>query len=243
MLAPRQEACEAGMREWVAFWNAENTIYVSARHRDVHYRQIADDLLAHVPGPAATVLDYGCGEARHADRLAAAVGRLILSDAAPNVRAALASRFAGHPKIEVRSPEQVAAFPDASIDLIAMVSVAQYLAPDELDQLLALFRRLLKPQGQLVIADVVPSSVSPLTDAAALLRFAQAHGFLGAAILGLARTAFSDYRRLRGSVGLTLYDEAGMMAKLATAGYAARRAAQNVGHNSARMTFVAQPRA
>jgi SAM-dependent methyltransferase len=229
------------MREWVAFWNAENSIYVSARHRDVHYRRIADDLLAYVPGPGATVLDYGCGEALHADRVAAAAGRLILSDAAPNVRAALASRFADNPRIEVRTPEDVAALADGSIDLVAMVSVAQYLAPDELDQLLALFRRLLAPQGRLVIADVVPPSLSPLTDAAALLRLAQAQGFLGAAIMGLARTAFSDYRRLRGSIGLTLYDEAAMAAKLATAGYTARRARHNVGHNPARMTFVAEP--
>jgi SAM-dependent methyltransferase len=231
------------MHEWVAFWNAENSIYVSARHRDVHYRQIAADLLAYVPEQSATVLDYGCGEALHADRVAAAAGRLILSDAAPNVRAALSLRFAGNPKIEVRAPEEVAALADGSIDLVAMVSVAQYLGRDELDRLLALFRRLLAPQGRLVIADVVAPSVSPLTDAVALLRFARAHGFLGAAVVGLARTAFSDYRRLRGSIGLTLYDEAAMAAKLAVAGYTARRARQNVGHNPARMTFVAQPHA
>jgi SAM-dependent methyltransferase len=231
------------MREWVAFWNSENSIYVSARHRDVHYRRIADDLVAYVPGPAATVLDYGCGEALHADRVAAAAARLILSDAAPNVRAALASRFAGSSSIEVRTPEEVAALADGSIDLVTMVSVAQYLAPDELDDLLAQFRRLLAPRGRLVIADVVPPSASPLIDAAALLRFAWAHGFLASAILGLARTAFSDYRRLRGAIGLALYDEAAMAAKLAAAGYSASRASHNVGHNQARMTFVAQPRA
>jgi SAM-dependent methyltransferase len=228
------------MREWVAFWNSQNSIYVSARHRDVHYRRIADDLVAYVPHPAATVLDYGCGEALHGDRVAAAAGRLILSDAAPNVRAALAQRFGADPKIEVRSPEEVAALADGSIDLIVLVSVAQYLAPHELDELLALFRRLLAPRGRLVIADVVPPSASPLIDAAALLRFAWAHGFLASAILGLARTAFSDYRRLRSAIGLALYDESAMLAKLAAAGYAASRASHNVGHNPARMTFVAQ---
>ena len=230
------------MREWVAFWNAENSIYVSARHRDVHYRRIADDLLRYVPRPDATVLDYGCGEALHADRVAAAAGRLILCDAAPNVRAALAARFAGNSRIEVRTPEEVDALADGSVDLIVMVSVAQYLTPDELESLLARFRRLLAPHGRLVLADVVPPSVSPLTDAAALLRFAQAHGFLSAALVGLVRTAFSDYRRLRGTVGLSLYDEAAFVAKLAAAGFTARRAPSNVGHNPARMTFVAEPR-
>jgi SAM-dependent methyltransferase len=229
------------MHEWVAFWNAEHCIYVNARHLDLHYRRIADDLLAHVPGPDSTVLDYGCGEALHADRVAAAAGRLILSDAAPNVRAALASRFAHEPKIEVRTPQEVAAFADGSIDLISLVSVVQYLTHDELDQLLALFRRLLAPQGRLVIADVVTPSVSPLTDTAALLRLARAHGFLAAALVGLARTVFSDYRRLRHSIGLTLYDEAAMVARLAAAGYAAERAHRNIGHNQARMAFVARP--
>jgi hypothetical protein len=90
---------------------------------------------------------------------------------------------------------------------------------------------------------VVPPCVSPLTDAAALLRLGQAHGFLAAAMLGLARTAFSDYRRLRGSIGLSLYDEAAMAAKLAGAGYTSTRANHNIGHNPARMTFVAQPQA
>jgi ubiquinone/menaquinone biosynthesis C-methylase UbiE len=229
------------MRDWVAFWNSANSIYVNPRHRDVHYRRIADDILPYVPGPDGIVLDYGCGEALHADRIAASAGRLILSDAAPNVRAALAQRFAHAVKIEVCAPDEIAAMADDSIDLVTMISVAQYLSRDEFDGLLDLFRRLLKPQGVLVLADVVPPSVSPLTDAASLLRFAQAHGFLGPAILGLVRTAFSDYRRLRGAIGLTLYDEAAMAARLAAAGYAAVRAPANIGHNPARMTFVARP--
>src|SRR5688500_1379774 len=94
------------MREWVAFWNSEHSIYVSARHRDVHYRTIADDIRAYAPRRDATVLDYGCGEALHADRVAASAGRLILCDAAPAVRASLIERFAGDQKIEVRAPDE-----------------------------------------------------------------------------------------------------------------------------------------
>ena len=33
-----------------------------------------------------------------------------------------------------------------------------------------------------------------------------------------------------------------MIARLAAAGFAAKRAAENIGHNPARMTFVARPR-
>lgn len=228
------------MGDWIAFWDSEHSIYVNARHRDVHYRTIAQDIRAALPA-GAYVLDYGCGEALHADLVAAPARRLILCEAAPLVRAALADRFAGHPKIEVRSPEDAAALPAASLDAIVMHSVAQYLTPEELDALLVLFRRLLNENGVLILGDVIPPHVSALTDAAALLRFGAANGFLGAALVGLVRTVMSDYWHLRTHLGLTRYSEGAITEKLAHAGFSARRAAANIGHNPARMTFLARP--
>ena len=230
------------MREWVAFWNSANSIYVNARHRDVHYKNIADDIRRYVPGPSAHVLDYGCGEALHADQVAAVAERLTLCDAAPAIREALAHRFAETPNIEVRAPEEIEAAPDASFDLIVMNSVAQYLWPEELDRTLKLFHRLLRPGGRFLLGDVVSPSVSPLADAIALLRFANDNGFLLAALGGLVRTAFSDYRRLRRRVGLACYDEPAMLAHLTAAGFSAARAPTNMGHNPARMSFLASPR-
>lgn len=229
------------MREWVAFWNAPNSIYVSARHRDVHYRTIADDVRAYVPTPDASVLDYGCGDALHADRIAAACARLTLCDAAPNVRDHLAQRFAGTDNIAVRAPDEVMGFPDGSFDLIVLMSVSQYLAPEEFDVLLAQFRRLLARDGRLVVGDVIPPSVPASADAAALLRFAHHHGFLLQALAGLVRTAFSDYRKLRGRLGLSHYDEPAVRERLARIGFVAERAPRNIGHNPRRMTFVARP--
>jgi SAM-dependent methyltransferase len=229
------------MGEWIAFWNSEHTIYVNARHRDVHYRTIAQDIRAHVPA-GARVLDYGCGEALHADLIAASARELTLCEAAPVVRAALARRFGAHPRIEARSPEEVAALPAGSFDVIVMHSVAQYLTPRELDALLTDFRRLLRIDGLLILGDVIPPHVSAATDATALLRFAAAKGFFGAAVVGLVRTFASDYWRLRSRLGLTRYGEAAMIEKLAGAGFCARRAAANIGHNPARMTILARRR-
>jgi hypothetical protein len=228
------------MGDWIAFWDSEHSIYVNARHRDVHYRTIAQDIRAYVL-PGAAVLDYGCGEALHAELVAAPARRLILCEAAPVVRARLAQRFAGHPKIEVRTPEEAAALPSGSLDVVVLHSVAQYLAPQELDGLLVLFRRLSSTNGLLVLGDVIPPHVSAATDALALLRFAAANGFLGAALIGLVRTLASDYWRLRSHLGLTRYGETAMLGKLATAGFSARRAPANIGHNAARMTFLARP--
>ena len=129
------------MSDWVKFYDFKHSvIYVNARHRDVHYRTIAEDIRAYVPSPTAHVLDYGCGEATSADLVADACAQLVLVEAAPNVRASLTMRYAGHPKIAVIAAEQAAALPKASFDLVVMHSVAQYLTQAELDRLLAMFR-------------------------------------------------------------------------------------------------------
>ena len=231
------------MSDWISFYDFKHSvIYVNARHRDVHYRTIAEDIRAYVPSPTAQVLDYGCGEAASSDLLAAAGSHLTLVEAAPNVRAALAARYAGNPKISVFTPEEAAAQPAGSFDLIVLHSVAQYLTPDETDALLAQFRRLLKSTGTLIVSDVIPLHVPAATDAWALLRFAAANGFLLAAVAGLVRTRLSLYWRLRMGVGLTRYTPAAMKETLAAAGFAAERAPDNLGHNRLRMAFIARPR-
>jgi len=230
--------------EWLAFWDSSHSIYVNARHRDVHYRLIAQEIAALVPGPQARVLDYGCGEALHADLVAAAAGELLLCEGAPRVRAGIAARFAENKNAKIRAitPQEVERLPEHSLDLIVLHSVAQYFTPEQAGTLLALFRRLLRPGGVLLVSDVIPPHVAASTDAVALIRFAAANGFLIAAFRGLARTLVSDYRRLRARLGLTRYGEAAMIEKLAAAGFAARRAGKNIGHNQARMAFIARPR-
>ena len=106
---------------------------------------------------------------------------------------------------------------------------------------LKLWRAKLRNGGRLVIADVIPPDVSPLTDAKALLSFAWHGGFLGSALLGLARTAFSEYRRIREEIGLAQYGEDEMIDILQDSGFEPERAPRNLGHNQARMTFVARP--
>lgn len=227
---------------WLAFWDTSHPIYVNARHKDVHYRLIAEEIAGLVPGPSARVLDYGSGEALHADLVAAAAQELFLCEGAPRVRAALAARFASNPKIRVLAPDAAARLPEHSLDLIVLHSVAQYLTPDEADALFALFHRLLKSNGSLVVSDIITPDVPALTDALALLRFGAANGFLFAALGGLVRTRLSDYWRLRTQFGLTRYSAAALLDKLAAAGFTAQRAPKNIGHNQARLAFIARPR-
>jgi SAM-dependent methyltransferase len=226
------------MKDWVAFYDSAHSIYVNARHRDVHYARLAEEIACYVPSPSAAVLDYGCGEAIHADRVAAAAGRLMLAEAAQTVRARLIERFKDNPRITVISTDRVAVLPEGSLDLVVMHSVSQYLTGEAFDSTAALFRRLLKPGGVLLVGDVVRPDVNAASDAWALLGFGWRDGFFLAVVYGLVRTFFSEYWRLRTKLGLTRYSEAEMIAKLTAGGFAAARAPRNIGHLRTRMTFL-----
>jgi SAM-dependent methyltransferase len=228
--------------DWISFYDFKHSvIYVNARHRDVHYRTIAEDIRRYVRLPEARVLDYGCGEATSAELVAQAASALVLVEAAPNVRAALTARYAAHPKIAVIGADEATTLPPASFDLIVLHSVAQYLSAAELERLLALFRRLIKPSGLFILGDVVPPQWAAPAAALALLRFAAENGFFWAAVGGLLRIFVSDYLRLKQTVGLSHYSEAAALEKLTAAGFAAERAPRNIGHNPRRMTFLARP--
>ncbi len=232
---------------WREFWDGETPIYVNERHKLLHYRLIARGIveaIAELPAPAsggAVVLDHGCGEALSAEDVAARCQRLYLCDTAASVRQKLAARFAEIGNVAVVGPVEVADIPEASLDLVVANSLVQYLTPAEFASVLRIWRHALKPTGSLLLADVLPKGLSPATDALALLRFGWQGGFLLAACGGLARTALSDYRKVRATLGLASYEEGEMIALLAEAGFKAQRRHPNLGHNQARMAFLATP--
>ena len=228
------------MDEWIDYYDSTHTIYASKLHRELHFQLIAKDIIGYISSPDAVVLDYACGEALFAAKVAQACGKLILAEPAPGVRGRLIARFAPNTKIRVRSLDDLRQMTEKSVDLAVMNSVAQYMTPTELDAAFAVIKRLLKPGGRFVLGDVLRPEVGMGRDVVALLRFARKNGFLKDALIGLLSTALSDYRQLRSRVGLQRYGESEMIAKLAAAGLTASRAHFNIGHNPWRMTFVAR---
>src|ERR1700710_1684979 len=228
------------MDDWIDYYDSTHTIYASKLHRDLHFQLIAKDIIGYISSADAVVLDYACGEALSAARVAEACGKLYLAEPAPGVRGRLIARFAPNTKIRVRSLEDLRNMEEKSVDLAVMNSVAQYMTPHELDAAFAVIRRLLKPDGRLVIGDILSPDVGMVKDVWSLLRFASANGFLKDAAVGLVSTALSDYRQLRTRIGMQHYTEAEMVTKLGAAGFTASRAHFNIGHNPWRMTFVAR---
>ena len=228
------------MDDWIDYYDSTHTIYASKRHRDLHFQVVARDIIGYISSADAVVLDYACGEALYAARVADACGKLYLAEPAPGVRGRLIARFAPNTKIRVRSLDDLRKMAEKSVDLVVMNSAAQYMTPAELDSAFAVIRRLLKPGGRLVLGDILRPEVGIFRDVLALLRFAATHGFLKDALIGLISTALSDYRQLRSRVGLQRYGEREMIAKLAAAGFTASRPHFNIGHHPWRMTFVAR---
>jgi len=228
------------MDHWIDYYDSAPSTYVSEAHRRAHFELIASDIIGHIASHESAVLDYSCGEALSAARVAQKCCRLILAEPAPSVRARLTERFAAVPNIEALSPDDLDALPDASFDLVVMISVAQYMTPDELAAAFARIRRLLKPDGRFVLGDILDPETGAVTDAAALLTFAAKNGFLRDAVTGILRMALSNYRTLRRTIGLRSYATADMLGRLSDAGFAATLAPRNVGTNPARKTFIAK---
>lgn len=228
---------------WLRFWDRPHRIYVNERHLRVHYARVADEIVSLLPPrDDLAVLDFGCGEALEAARIATRVGRLYLYDGATSVRLRLEERFRRTPKIAVLDAGGVTALAENSLDVVVAFSVIQYVDRAELPGLLAQWRSKLAVGGMVVLADVIPPDTRMIDDIRSLLSTARAQGFLLAALWGLAATLFSDYRRLRHSLGLAMYSEAEALSLLREAGLAAVPHERNLGFHQGRRTYIGRRR-
>ncbi len=207
------------------------------RHRELHFAETADQIIATIPCDGAHVLDYGPGDALAAERIAAAAGRLTLCEASDLIRTRLDRRFGGHATITVTA--KLSDVPDESVHLAVVSSVVQYLDRAELDTLLADLRRVLVPGGLLLLGDVIRRSRAG-ADVGSMLRHAARHGFLLATLGALAATVVSPYSRVRMRLGLSRYDEPEVHSVLAAAGFAGRRRQPNLSHDQSRLSFLAE---
>lgn len=228
--------------EWIAYWgSAQVSIYANARHLAAHYEKLLADLTPLLPKDGSfDLLDFGCGDALMAPRLAEKGARVFLYDRVKSVQDRLAARYGSNAALRVLNDEAFASLPEGSFDRIVIISVIQYMDDASLRQWLAKLGRLLKPTGELIVADVIAPGTSAIADASALLSFAWKNGFFVAAFLSLFRTFFADYRRIRAQTGLSFYTEADMLERFAQAGLKAARHYPNIGPTPHRMTFRAK---
>jgi len=231
------------MKSWLEFWNAPNAIYASDRHRRAHSAKVLAGVSRFVPaGGAAVVLDWGCGEATAAADLAHLCRKLLLFEPAQTTRQRLLANYADHPNIEVLDEATLAALAPASIDLIVVNSVVQYLNMPQVVEALRLFHQLLKSDGKLLLGDIIAPETPMLRHVATFLRFAWDNGFFWAGVLSLARNLTSPYRRLRHGAGFACYSTVEMIGLLADNGFVGERLPFNIAVSQLRSSYLAGKR-
>jgi SAM-dependent methyltransferase len=231
------------MQSWLDFWNAPNAIYVSRRHQDAHYAKVLSGIGRFMPaGGAAVVLDWGCGDALAADDLAQTCRIVLLYDRADSTRRRLLAHYAGNPKIRVLDDAELDAVSPASVDLIVVNSVVQYLDRRQFVDALRRFHRLLKSDGKLLLGDIIAPDTPLAGHVTTFLRFAWQNGFFVAAVIGLARNFMSPYRRLRRDAGYACYTAGEMLGLLDENGFVGERLTSNIAVSQLRSSYLARRR-
>jgi SAM-dependent methyltransferase len=229
------------MQSWLDFWNAPNAIYVSRRHQKAHYAKVLSGIGRFMPaGGAAVVLDWGCGDALAADDLAQTCRTLLLYDRADSTRRRLLSHYADRPKIRVLDDAELDVVLPASVDVIVVNSVVQYLDRRQFADALRRFHRLLKSDGKLLLGDIIAPDTPLVGHVATFLRFAWQNGFFIAAIIGLGRNFVSPYRKLRRDAGYACYTDMQMLGLLDDNGFVGERLASNIAVSQLRSSYLAR---
>ena len=128
----------------------------------------------------------------------------------------------------------------ASIDLIVVNSVVQYLERRQFADALRLFHRLLKSDGTLLLGDIIAPDTPLVGHVTTFLRFAWQNGFFIAALVGLARNFVSPYRKLRRDAGYACYTQTQMLGLLDANGFAGERLASNIAVSQLRSSYLAR---
>jgi ubiquinone/menaquinone biosynthesis C-methylase UbiE len=223
--------------KWLDFWNGPHSIYVCEKHRYCHHARISADIMDRLHEQNGLVIDYGCGEALFAKKVAQKCEKLILSDGAPTIRHWLQERYKDASNISVLSPDEVLALESGSVDCIIINSVLQYLSVEDTEILLGSLTDLLSPSGRMIIGDIIPPNHTIFADTGALLSLAWQEQFMTNAMIGLIRTFLSDYRKIRADLGLTSYAPSAFEAMCLRLGLKLHRSPLNIGFNQRRMTF------
>lgn len=231
------------MDSWLAFWNAPNKIYVNDRHQQAHYDKIFSGVRPFLPSSRdSVVLDWGCGDALAAERMAACSGTVLLYDGAEAISDRLRRRHAGNSSLKVLDDAGLASLAPESLDLIVVNSVVQYLSQAQLAAVVTEFHRWLKPDGAFLLGDVIEPDTPMLRDMRNLLRFAWRDGFFVPAVMGLIVTFLSPYRKLRHQLGFSCYTPFQISQLLEAHGFSTTMLADNVAPSRHRRSFLAKKR-
>jgi SAM-dependent methyltransferase/ribosomal protein S18 acetylase RimI-like enzyme len=231
-----QDAQEAQGDTWRAYWERIEDNQKCFRVEAGDYVARLRRLVGLEPGLRA--LDFGCGFGHTATRLAPHVGAVAIWDASSNVRLRAREKTRALANIELAdfSTGRIDAG-DPGFDLILAHSVLQYMSEDEILAWLAKWREMLRPQGRIVLSDLIPPQAGGVGELLDYLWFALRHGFFwDAFIAGLRESA--NYSRARRERPLTVVPRARLESWARQSGLVVEWLPENLSHRRARATAV-----
>jgi 2-polyprenyl-3-methyl-5-hydroxy-6-metoxy-1,4-benzoquinol methylase/ribosomal protein S18 acetylase RimI-like enzyme len=231
-----QSAAVNDAADWRSYWE-------QIEDRQEVFRAEARDHIARLRRLVAVdrgtrTLDFGCGFGFAAEQLAPHVASIALWDGAANVRRRARARIAWLPNVELAdlsNPDDAEAAP--AYDLITVHSVVQYMSEAELCEWLTRWKRMLRPNGRLVLSDLIQPGASALRELLDYLAFSARAGFLGDALVGGMRE-FANYFGARSSRPLLQVDATRLEEWAARAGLEVTWLPENLSHRRFRRTAI-----
>lgn len=188
--------------QWSSFWKKPNHAFndVMKVSTDFFYRELTRRFPL---APGVNILDYGCGPGLLVSSLAKSNVTITAADINehfveenkkkfPDVECI---RISENPKetFEILSEK----FRGKTFDLIVLLSIVQYFkSKQEVEDVVAFLSRYLKPEGKLIVADVLDENTSSARDAIGAFTQCIRRGRTLAFVKFIMYLVLSDYRRV-----------------------------------------------
>ena len=221
--------------EWQEYWDGLENLPEIFRVEAADFVKRLESVVR--IGPGTRVLDFGCGFGYVADSLAAKVAEVSLWDFSWNMRRQARLLTAQHQNIVFLDFSGPAAHSELSFDLIVVNSVSQYMTAEEFSRWLGCWQRLLRPNGRLVLSDLIPSGPRPASECVDFLLFSARNGFLMRALSkGLAE--LRRYPKANLSLLLHSVSHEDLLEKATAAGLRVEFLPSNLTHRRGRTAAV-----
>lgn len=198
---------------WGNFWKDQRQSFYAVMKMATSYFVLKFEKLYPLQ-PTDELFDYGCGPGFVADSLAgkniqltgADINDFFIEECRKNHPA---SRFLVITTDAATNKKILGeALNGKQFDYILLLSIIQYFkSANDLDEVIGMLRNYLKPQGKLIIADVLDENTSSMKDAFSLLMHCIKKGRIGAFVGFISYLLFSDYRKISKENKLLLVSE------------------------------------
>jgi 2-polyprenyl-3-methyl-5-hydroxy-6-metoxy-1,4-benzoquinol methylase len=201
---------------WDNFWKGQRKSFYAVMKMATGYFVSKVEKLYHLK-PTDEIFDYGCGPGFVADSLApkkiritgADINEFFIEECRKNHPGSLFTVITTDITTNKKILEEQ--LKGKQFDYIILLSVAQYLkAISDLEDIIKLLSVYMKPQGMIIVSDVLDENTSSMKDAFSLFTHCIRKGRIGAFAGFISYLMFSDYRTVSKQMKLLQVPEQAM---------------------------------